>query len=96
MMNLDLSTVHLMAQKSIPETQKAKTLKALKEKTDEFEAILVKTLLDVSIKENKNSIFTKEVGHDIYRSMYHEQLSKQLSGSFGYSDLLYDFLRKSI
>lgn len=74
----------------------AKNLAVLKEKSDDFEAIVLKTLLDISLKEPKQSIFGKSVGSGIYRSMYHDSLSKQLAGGFGYSELLFEFLKKNV
>ena len=66
--------------------------KALKEQTDNFEAIMVKQLLDDSLKA-ENSLFLKQTGADIYQSMYNDAVSKQVSGGFGFSQLLYDFLK---
>ena len=67
---------------------------ALKEYTDQFEAIMVKQLLNVSMKNN-NSLFPKAVGSDIYKSMYQDTMSKEFSGSFGYSELLFKFLKEN-
>ena len=65
----------------------------LKEKTDEFEAVMIRTILDTSLKLD-NSLFPKEAGDDIYQFMYKDSLSKSLSGGFGYSQLLFDFLKE--
>jgi len=67
---------------------------ALKKYTDEFEAIMVKQLLDVSMKSD-NALFPKAVGSDIYKSMYSDTMSKELSGGFGYSELLFKFLKEN-
>lgn len=67
--------------------------KALKEQTDAFESFLVKTVLDVSIK-NENSLFPKDAGDKIYNSMYNDTMSKALSGNFGFSDMLFNFLKQ--
>lgn len=64
---------------------------ALKEQTDAFEAFMVKTVLDISIK-NEQSLFPKDAGDKIYQSMYNDAMSKALSGGFGFSKLLFDFL----
>ncbi|WP_456323057.1 rod-binding protein [Hydrogenimonas sp.] len=63
----------------------------LKEQTDAFEAIMVKTLLDQSMKSD-GSLLPKDPGRDIYRSMMNDERSRQLSGNFGYSELLFNFL----
>ncbi len=68
--------------------------KALKEQTDAFEAFLVKTVLDISMK-NKASIFEKDASDDIYSSMYNDTMSKALSGGMGFSQLLYNFLKEN-
>ncbi|WP_033916033.1 rod-binding protein [Campylobacter sputorum] len=67
--------------------------KALREQTDAFESFLVKTVLDLSIK-NENSLFPKDAGDKIYNSMYNDTMSKALSGSFGFSDMLFNFLKE--
>ncbi|RDU52324.1 hypothetical protein [Helicobacter sp. MIT 01-3238] len=65
----------------------------LKEQTDAFEAILLKFMLDNALKL-EYPLFPKQPGTDIYHSMYKESLSEQLSGSFGYSKALYDWLKE--
>ncbi|KGI56756.1 hypothetical protein [Campylobacter sp. MIT 97-5078] len=67
--------------------------KALKEQTDAFEAFLIKTVLDISMK-NKASIFEKDASDDIYTSMYNDTMSKALSGGMGFSQLLFNFLKE--
>ncbi|MBK1991640.1 rod-binding protein [Campylobacter sp. 2018MI35] len=66
---------------------------ALKEQTDAFEAFLVKSVLDISLK-NQNSLFGKDASDEIYSSMYNDAMSKALSGGLGFSKLLYDFLKE--
>ncbi len=56
--------------------------KALKDRTDSFEAVVVKQMLDIALDE-KYSLFPDAAGKDIYKSMYTETLSKSLSGKFG-------------
>ncbi len=70
---------------------KAKTNEKLKEQTDAFEAIIIKILLDKTISA-EDPLLPKDPGREIYRSMQNEQISKELSGAFGYSELLYRFL----
>ncbi|WP_348518468.1 rod-binding protein [Campylobacter sp. CCS1377] len=67
--------------------------KALKEQTDAFEAFLIKSVLDVSLKE-KASLFGKDASDEIYSSMYNDTMSKALSGGLGFSKLLFDFLKE--
>jgi Rod binding domain-containing protein len=65
----------------------------LRKQTDAFEAVIVKMLLDNSMKDEKN-IFSKEndPGDKIYKSMYRDELSKASAGGFGFSQMLYDYL----
>lgn len=67
--------------------------KALKEQTDQFESILLKFMLENAIK-NEETLYPKQAGSDIYHSMYIDQLSQELSGGFGYSELLFNFLKE--
>lgn len=64
---------------------------ALKEQTDAFEAFLIKEILDIAIKPD-NPLFPKDAGNKIYSSMYNDTMSRALSGSMGFSELLYNFL----
>ena len=69
-----------------------KNLKKLKQVCDDFES----ELLNFYIKEalnSKNELFPKSPGEKIYKSMYQEELSKTLSGNFGYSKLLFNYLK---
>ena len=70
-------------------------LKKLKEQTDAFEALMVKTVLDISLKQ-ETSLFPKSVGSDIYNDMYNDAISKSIGGEIGFSDLLYDFLTERV
>lgn len=65
----------------------------LKKQTDAFEALIVKTMLATAIK-NDDPLYPKEAGSDIYHSMYLDTLSENLSGSFGYSELLLGYLKE--
>jgi Rod binding domain-containing protein len=67
---------------------------ALKEQTDNFEGIFLKMLLDKALK-SENHILPKSPGEDIYKSMYNDALSKEMSGSFGFSKMLFDFLKQN-
>lgn len=65
----------------------------IREKTDAFESLIIKMLLDNSMKDDKN-IFSsqKDPGDKIYKSMYRDELSKASAGSFGFSDMLFNYL----
>lgn len=65
----------------------------LREQTDNFESLLLKIMLEQAIK-NDDILYPKQAGSDIYHSMYIDQLSQELSGSFGYSELLFNFLKE--
>lgn len=65
----------------------------LKEQTDKFEAFFIKKLLDISLK-NDNKLFEKDAGDKIYNSMYNDAMSNSLTGKFGFSQLLFDFLKE--
>lgn len=67
--------------------------KALREQTDNFEALFLQIMLKDAIK-NENPLYPKQPGSDIYHSMYIENLAQNLSGSFGYSELLYNYLKE--
>lgn len=70
----------------------AKTDAALKKQTDAFEAVILKQMLDIALDE-KYSIFPNDAGKEIYKSMYTDTLSRELAGHFGYSDLLFKYLK---
>lgn len=71
-----------------PNTDDAK----LKEQTDAFEAMILKIFLDTSLSMD-NPLYPKEAGKEIYHSMYKDSIAQSLSGSFGYSDLLFNYLK---
>ena len=50
-------------------------------------------MLENAIK-NEETLYPKQAGSDIYHSMYIDQLSQELSGGFGYSELLFNFLKE--
>lgn len=65
----------------------------LREQTDSFEALILKIVLDTSLNM-ENHLYPKEAGNEIYQSMYKDSISQSLSGSFGYSDLLFNYLKE--
>ncbi|WP_104748804.1 hypothetical protein [Helicobacter cetorum] len=67
--------------------------KLLKEQTNSFEALLLKFMLDTSMKMD-SPLYPKAPGADIYTSMYKDALSQELSGNFGYSEMLFNFLKE--
>ena len=71
----------------------------LREQTDAFESVIIKMLLDTAMEDDKN-LFTSQndPGDKIYKSMYRDELAKTGAGSFGFSQMLYDYLsqKKSI
>jgi len=90
---IDISSKLLSVQKEVPKIDKHAEDKALREQTDAFEAVIVKMLLDNAMKDDKNLFSSQnDPGDKIYKSMYREELSKASSGSFGFSQMLYDYL----
>jgi len=65
----------------------------LKEQTDKFEAFFIKQVLDISLK-NDNKLFEKDAGDKIYNSMYNDAMSNSLTGKFGFSEMLFSFLKE--
>jgi len=70
-------------------------LQKLKQLCKDFESEILKFYLKEALN-SKNKLFPKSPGEDIYKSMYEETLSKNLSGNFGYSELLYNFLKNKV
>ena len=92
------SDVSLYAQMKTPHINKNAKPDELRKQTDAFESIILKMLLDNALKDEKN-IFSsqKDPGEKIYKSMYREEISKASAGSFGFSQMLYDYLsQKSV
>lgn len=93
-MNAGMEKALLASQNSaLPKLSESTDAAQLREKTDQFEAILLKMLLDNAMKDEKN-IFSsaKDPGDRIYKSMYRDELSKASAGSFGFSQMLFDYL----
>ncbi len=69
--------------------------KALRKETNAFEAVIIKMLMDDAMK-NEKSLFSSQndPGDKIYKSMYRSELSKASAGSFGISQMLYNYLSK--
>lgn len=77
----------------MPKIENINDQSKLKAQTDAFEALIVKTMLATAIK-NEDPLYPKEAGSDIYHSMYLDTLAENLSGSFGYSELLLGYLKE--
>ena len=97
-MNYGMNAINAQAQmlsdnKAIPKIDKNAEDKALREQTDAFESVIVKMLMDNAMKDEKNLFSSQnDPGDKIYRSMYRDELSKASAGSFGFSQMLYDYL----
>ena len=65
----------------------------LKEQTDKFEAFFIKQVLDISMQSD-NKLYPKDAGDKIYKSMYNDTMSTALSGQFGLSEIIFNFLKE--
>ncbi len=83
---------HAEYQKALPTIGGREGDAALREKTDQFEAIIVKMLLDEAMKEEKNLFSANDPGDKIFKSMYREELSNASAGGFGFSQMLFEHL----
>jgi Rod binding domain-containing protein len=72
---------------------KTSNLQKLKQSCDDFESEILKHFLKDSLKKD-DTLYPKTPGENIYEGMYQEQLSKDLSGGFGYSKLLFNYLKE--
>jgi len=78
---------------AIPKIDAKAENQELREQTDAFEAIIVKMIMDNAAKDEKNLFSSQnDPGDKIYKSLYRDELSKASAGSFGFSQMLYDFL----
>ncbi|KIM10960.1 MAG: hypothetical protein KU37_07545 [Sulfuricurvum sp. PC08-66] len=93
-MNIDTSVALFSAQSTMPKIAKDSNDVALKAQTDQFEAMMLKTLLDNSMKD-EDPLYGKDAGDKIYKSMYRDEMSKAASGSFGLSELLFNYLKRN-
>ncbi len=76
-----------------PDMQNIRDEKLLREKSDQFEAIIIKMMLDNAMKEDDKGLFgSKDPGNRIYKSMYRDELASTSAGSFGFSELLFNYL----
>ncbi len=93
MNSLIAQTQSLAQQSAIPKIDAKAENEQLRKQTDAFESIIVKMIMDNAAKDEKN-LFSQQndPGDKIYKSMYRDELSKASAGSFGFSQMLYDFL----
>ena len=85
---------NLMTQnQSVPKIDANVNDAKLREQTDAFESIILKMVMDNAMKDEKN-LFSQQndPGDKIYKSMYRDELAKASAGSFGFSQMLFDFL----
>jgi flagellar protein FlgJ len=87
---MDIANVN--AQKALPSIGSKDGDKVLREKTDQFESIIVKMMLDEAMKDEKNLFSTNDPGDKIFKSMYREELSNASAGGFGFSQMLFEHL----
>lgn len=90
-MNIDNSVALIQSKQNIPKIDGGLDKVALKQQTDQFEAIILKQLLDTSMKD-ENTLFGKDPGDKIYNSMYRDEISKVGAGNMGISQMLFDYL----
>lgn len=88
---MDISSVNY--QKPLPTVGTKEGDTALREKTDQFEAVIIKMMLDEAMKDEKN-VFSSanDPGDRIFKSMYREELSNASAGGFGFSQMLFEHL----
>lgn len=88
---MDISSVNY--QKPLPTVGTKEGDAALREKTDQFEAVIIKMMLDEAMKDEKN-VFSSanDPGDRIFKSMYREELSNASAGGFGFSQMLFEHL----
>jgi len=80
-------------QKAIPTIDSKAEDAQLRKQTDAFESLMIKMVMDNAAKGEKNLFSDQnDPGDKIYKSMYRDELSKSSAGSFGFSQMLYDYL----
>jgi len=91
--SINMQAQYMSRNQNIPKIDADASDSKLKEQTDAFESIILKMLMDNAMKDEKN-LFSQQndPGDKVYKSMYREELAKASAGSFGFSQMLYDFL----
>jgi Rod binding domain-containing protein len=92
-MNINTSTLVNLQPKIEKFDINSKDDKTLLEKSNQFEAIFIKHMLDQAMKP-KSGLLPKGVGSDIYASMYTQSLSEQMTGSLGLGKMVYEYLKE--
>jgi Rod binding domain-containing protein len=94
-MQVDTSVALMNSQnlKSFNVDKSANNDALLKEQTDKFEAFFIKQVLDISMQSD-NKLYPKDAGDKIYKSMYNDTMSTALSGQFGFSEMIFNFLKE--
>jgi Rod binding domain-containing protein len=97
MNSISLQAQILANQSVLPSIDEKTDNVKLKEQTDAFESIILKMLMDSAMQNEKN-IFSSQndPGDKIYKSMYREELAKASAGSFGFSEMLYNYLSQRV
>ena len=90
---LGIQALAMSQQHTIPKIDPKAEDATLREQTDAFESVIIKMMMDNAMKDEKN-LFSQQndPGDKIYKSMYRDELSKAGAGSFGFSQMLYDYL----
>ncbi len=90
---MNLYTHTIAQQHIIPKIDAKVEDPELRKQTNAFESVILKMLMDNAMKDEKN-LFSQQndPGDKIYKSMYRDELSKASAGSFGFSQMLYDYL----
>jgi len=90
---LGIQSKVLSSQYNVPKIDVNAEDKALREQTDAFESVILKMMMDNAMKDEKNLFSDQnDPGDKIYKSMYRDELAKASAGSFGFSQMLYDYL----
>lgn len=67
--------------------------KELREVANSFESFFLNQIMDVSLKST--NVAGEGPGSDIIKGMYLQNIADNSAGTFGISDMLYDFLSKN-
>ena len=65
----------------------------LRKVSNDFESFFLNEILNVSLKST--NVAGEGAGSDIIKSMYMQSIADSSSGTFGISDMLFDFLSKN-
>lgn len=67
--------------------------KALRQVSNDFESFFLNQILDVSLRDT--AVAGEATGSDIIKGMYLQSIADNSTGSFGISDMLYEFLSQN-